>query len=91
MIDKVIITYIARKQVKILANSHSHSATLQGYSTEMHTFNVQESTTSIGKWMSWSGWKQVKNKISWVYATVLVKDSKLMKTAFQNDGASLCI
>ena len=34
---------------KMLANLPHHSATLQGYTTELHTFNIQELTTGIDK------------------------------------------
>ena len=35
------------KAGKMLANLPHHSATLQGYPTDLRTFNIQESTTSI--------------------------------------------
>ena len=42
------------KAGKMLAYLPHYSVTLQGYTTNLRTFNVHELTTSIGKWMSWS-------------------------------------
>ena len=42
----------------MLANLPHHSTTLQGYATKIHTFNIQESTSSLDKWMSWSRWER---------------------------------
>ena len=47
----------------MLANLPHHSATLQGYTTDLRTFNIHESTTSIGKWRSRS--RRGRGKAGW--------------------------
>ena len=47
MVGKIINTCIAYKAGKMLANLPHHSATLQGYTTDLRTFNIHGSTTSI--------------------------------------------